>query len=123
MHGSYPISRDDLRYVLCTFVVVPTRWIDELGRRRLSEHERFSYGLMDAAPRAALRRPRISPLEQRPARAAVRAAARSCTGCRHGAGRCPRGCSPTSAAAPTATTSAGSARPGGCPGPPVRPSR
>jgi hypothetical protein len=144
MHGAYPISNDDLRYVLCTFVVVPIRWIDELGWRRLSEHERvaaahyyrelgrhmgikdvpathrefaevldayerehfafdaggravadatlelfttfrpnhlapaalvrrFSYGLMDDALRAAFRYPRISPLEQRLARAAVRA--------------------------------------------------
>lgn len=42
MHGAYPISADDLRYVLCTFVVVPIRWIDELGWRRLSEHERVA---------------------------------------------------------------------------------
>lgn len=42
MHGAYPISNDDLRYVLCTFVVVPIRWIDELGWRRLSEHERIA---------------------------------------------------------------------------------
>ena len=42
MHGAYPISHDDLRYVLCTFVVVPIRWIDELGWRRLSEHERVA---------------------------------------------------------------------------------
>ena len=27
MHGSYPISNDDLRYVLAAFVVVPVRWL------------------------------------------------------------------------------------------------
>jgi hypothetical protein len=144
MHGAHAISNEDLRYVLCTFVVVPIRWIDELGWRRLSEHERvaaahyyrelgrhmgirdvpathrefaevldayerehfafdpggravadatlelfttfwpnhhapaalvrrFSYGLMDDALRAAFRYPRISPIEQRLARGAVRA--------------------------------------------------
>ncbi len=40
MHGAYDISNDDLRYVLSTFVVVPTRWLDEFGWRRLSAHER-----------------------------------------------------------------------------------
>ncbi|MEU6121805.1 oxygenase MpaB family protein [Streptomyces sp. NPDC047123] len=39
MHRSYDISNDDMRYVLCTFVVVPTRWIDIYGWRRLSRHE------------------------------------------------------------------------------------
>lgn len=39
MHRSYDISNDDMRYVLCTFVVVPKRWIDEFGWRRLSDHE------------------------------------------------------------------------------------
>lgn len=42
MHGAYGIGNDDLRYVLSTFVVVPIRWIDELGWRRLSEHERVA---------------------------------------------------------------------------------
>ena len=42
MHGAHPISNEDMRYVLCTFVVVPIRWIDELGWRRLSEHERVA---------------------------------------------------------------------------------
>ncbi len=42
MHGAYDISNDDLRYVLSTFVVVPIRWIDEMGWRRLSEHERVA---------------------------------------------------------------------------------
>lgn len=35
MHRSY----DDMRYVLSTFVVVPKRWIDTYGWRRLSRHE------------------------------------------------------------------------------------
>ncbi|MEU2560768.1 oxygenase MpaB family protein [Streptomyces longispororuber] len=39
MHRSYDISNDDMRYVLCTFVVVPKRWIDAYGWRRLSKHE------------------------------------------------------------------------------------
>ncbi|MGD3109099.1 oxygenase MpaB family protein [Streptomyces sp. YGL11-2] len=40
MHRSHDISNDDMRYVLCTFVVVPIRWIDRYGWRRLSEHEK-----------------------------------------------------------------------------------
>lgn len=39
MHRSYDISDDDMRYVLCTFVVVPKRWLDAFGWRRLTEHE------------------------------------------------------------------------------------
>ncbi|WP_280725210.1 oxygenase MpaB family protein [Kitasatospora sp. MAA4] len=39
MHQRYDIADDDMRYVLCTFVVVPKRWIDRYGWRRLSEHE------------------------------------------------------------------------------------
>ncbi|MGW2615343.1 oxygenase MpaB family protein [Streptomyces sp. NPDC001500] len=39
MHRSYDISSDDMRYVLCTFVVMPKRWIDAYGWRRLSRHE------------------------------------------------------------------------------------
>ncbi|GGN51005.1 peptidase [Streptomyces albiflavescens] len=39
MHGSYDISNDDMRYVLCTFVVMPKRWIEAYGWRRLSRHE------------------------------------------------------------------------------------
>ncbi|MGA4838117.1 oxygenase MpaB family protein [Streptomyces sp. G45] len=39
MHRSYAISNDDMRYVLCTFVVTPRRWIDAYGWRRLSSHE------------------------------------------------------------------------------------
>ncbi|MFI5688757.1 oxygenase MpaB family protein [Streptomyces sp. NPDC051636] len=39
MHHSYDISNDDMRYVLCTFVVIPKRWIDAYGWRRMSRHE------------------------------------------------------------------------------------
>ncbi|GGS13592.1 peptidase [Streptomyces aureoverticillatus] len=39
MHRSYDISDDDMRYVLCTFVVMPKRWIDTYGWRRFSQHE------------------------------------------------------------------------------------
>jgi len=39
MHGAYPISNDDMRYVLSTFVVVPTRWLEDYGWRRLSGAE------------------------------------------------------------------------------------
>ncbi|SDK79833.1 oxygenase MpaB family protein [Streptomyces indicus] len=39
MHRSYAISNDDMRYVLSTFVVMPKRWIDAYGWRRLSRHE------------------------------------------------------------------------------------
>ncbi|MEV8020068.1 oxygenase MpaB family protein [Streptomyces sp. NPDC086554] len=39
MHRSYDISNEDMRYVLCTFVVMPKRWIDAYGWRRLSRHE------------------------------------------------------------------------------------
>lgn len=39
MHRSYDISNEDMRYVLCTFVVMPKRWIDTYGWRRLSRHE------------------------------------------------------------------------------------
>jgi hypothetical protein len=39
MHGSYDISNDDMRYVLSTFVVVPKRWLDDYGWRRLTPAE------------------------------------------------------------------------------------
>ncbi|MEU5000397.1 oxygenase MpaB family protein [Streptomyces sp. NPDC021622] len=39
MHRSYDISNEDMRYVLSTFVVMPKRWIDTYGWRRLSRHE------------------------------------------------------------------------------------
>ncbi|MFD7662656.1 oxygenase MpaB family protein [Streptomyces sp. NPDC059788] len=42
MHRSYDISNEDMRYVLCTFVVVPKRWLDLYGWRRLSEIEKHA---------------------------------------------------------------------------------
>ncbi len=39
MHKMYDIGNDDLRYVLSTFVVVPKRWLDAYGWRRLTETE------------------------------------------------------------------------------------
>jgi hypothetical protein len=42
MHGAYPISGDDMRYVLSTFVVIPMRWLDRFGWRPLSEPERIA---------------------------------------------------------------------------------
>ncbi len=42
MHGAYPISNDDLRYVLSTFVVVPIRWMDRHGWRPFTETERVA---------------------------------------------------------------------------------
>lgn len=40
MHRAYDISDDDMRYVLSTFVVMPARWLDLYGWRRLTAHER-----------------------------------------------------------------------------------
>src|SRR5215204_1022608 len=42
MHRSYDISNDELRYVLATFVVMPIRWIDDFGWRRMTETERVA---------------------------------------------------------------------------------
>jgi hypothetical protein len=39
MHGAYPISNDDLRYVLSTFVVTPVRWLFRYGWRPMSSVE------------------------------------------------------------------------------------
>jgi mpaB/rubber oxygenase-like protein len=39
IHGRYPISDDDFRYVLATFVVVPVRWMARYGWRPYSRHE------------------------------------------------------------------------------------
>ena len=39
MHGSYDIAQDDLRYVLATFVVTPTRWLAAYGWRPLAPAE------------------------------------------------------------------------------------
>ena len=40
MHRAYDISDDDLRYVLCTFVAVPIRWMDAYGWRPFTDHEK-----------------------------------------------------------------------------------
>jgi uncharacterized protein (DUF2236 family) len=42
MHRSYDIGDDDLRYVLATFVVMPIRWIQDFGWRRMTEIERVA---------------------------------------------------------------------------------
>ncbi|NDK90931.1 DUF2236 domain-containing protein [Gordonia desulfuricans] len=39
MHKRYDISNDDMLYVLATFVVVPKRWIDSYGWRKLTYDE------------------------------------------------------------------------------------
>ncbi|MGH3310406.1 MAG: oxygenase MpaB family protein [Streptomyces sp.] len=42
MHRRYDISDDEMRYVLCTFVVMPKRWLDAYGWRRLTHHEQHA---------------------------------------------------------------------------------
>ena len=42
MHAMYDISNDDLRYVLATFVVVPIRWLDDVGWRPMTEAEKVA---------------------------------------------------------------------------------
>jgi uncharacterized protein (DUF2236 family) len=42
MHRAYDISNDDMRYVLCTFVVTPIRWMDEFGWRPMTDNERVA---------------------------------------------------------------------------------
>lgn len=39
MHRAYDIPNDQFRYVLSTFVVVPKRWLDDYGKRRLTANE------------------------------------------------------------------------------------
>lgn len=39
MHRAYDIPDHQMRYVLSTFVVVPKRWIDDYGKRRLTDGE------------------------------------------------------------------------------------
>jgi hypothetical protein len=39
MHRSYDIPNHQMRYVLSTFVVVPKRWNDDYGKRRLTRNE------------------------------------------------------------------------------------
>ncbi|QGK70497.1 DUF2236 domain-containing protein [Allosaccharopolyspora coralli] len=49
IHGRYRISNDDFVYTLATFVVVPVRWIENYGWRRL--HPREVRGLTNAMRR------------------------------------------------------------------------
>jgi len=42
MHGAYDIAPGDLRYVLCTFVVLPIRWLDAYGWRPMCEVEKVA---------------------------------------------------------------------------------
>ncbi|MEQ3550526.1 oxygenase MpaB family protein [Pseudonocardia nematodicida] len=42
MHRGYDISDDDMRYVLCTFVAVPLRWLERWGWREVTENERVA---------------------------------------------------------------------------------
>ncbi|WP_106848978.1 oxygenase MpaB family protein [Blastococcus sp. Marseille-P5729] len=42
MHGAYEISNDDMRYVLCTFVATPIRWMDAYGYRPMMEQEKIA---------------------------------------------------------------------------------
>ena len=39
IHGRYRISNDDYLYTLATFVVIPVRWIEQFGWRRLHPRE------------------------------------------------------------------------------------
>jgi hypothetical protein len=42
MHATHGVGQDDLRYVLATFVVIPIRWMDDYGWRRMTETERIA---------------------------------------------------------------------------------
>lgn len=42
MHGSYAIDNDDMRYVLSTFVVMPSRWIESYGWRAGTDAEQLA---------------------------------------------------------------------------------
>jgi hypothetical protein len=42
MHHRYPISNDDLMYVLTTFIYDPLDWIDDYGYRPLHPHEKIA---------------------------------------------------------------------------------
>jgi hypothetical protein len=97
MHGAYPISNDEKRYVLCTFVMMPIRWIERYGWRPLSELEKttrcWTPSATGARPAGSGRWP--------PGRCG--SAARSSAGCRRGGSRCTPASCRTSAATPTAT--------------------
>lgn len=49
IHGLYRISNDDYLYTLATFVVIPVRWVQAYGWRRL--HDREVRGLTNAMRR------------------------------------------------------------------------
>lgn len=40
IHGCWNIEAEDFLYVLCTFIVVPVRWIDDFGWRSCTQIER-----------------------------------------------------------------------------------
>ncbi|MEM7113582.1 MAG: oxygenase MpaB family protein [Chloroflexota bacterium] len=40
MHGRFDISNDDFLYVLTTFIFEPMRWVEELGKRPLTDNEK-----------------------------------------------------------------------------------
>ena len=42
VHQPWPILDEDFTYVLTTFIVVPTRWLDRAGWRPLSDRERHA---------------------------------------------------------------------------------
>jgi hypothetical protein len=42
MHGRFDISPEDMRYVLSTFVVMPSRWLSEYGWRTMTAHEQVA---------------------------------------------------------------------------------
>ena len=43
MHGRFPISNDELLYVLTTFIYEPIRWIEKYGWRPLAENEKLTF--------------------------------------------------------------------------------
>lgn len=40
IHGAFPITQEQLTYILCAFIVVPTRHLDHTGWRAVTPHER-----------------------------------------------------------------------------------
>ncbi len=43
MHGRFPITNDELLYVLTTFIYEPIRWIERYGHRPLAENEKLTF--------------------------------------------------------------------------------
>lgn len=43
MHGRFPITNDELLYVLSTFIYEPIRWIEKYGWRTLQDNERLTF--------------------------------------------------------------------------------